>query len=364
MSADPWWRVKEWAVFFAGCVWLSLRGGLDWKPARTSKDKWLALLILWLAVHFSILCILPIVRAPGKLSQALWPWLVFTHAILALIWLQDFRQLFRRNTLDFLILWMARICVVLSVYMIFQRVDLDPVMWVIQLKASNFKWLHGNHVVGLMGNPFQAGAALAVLIPAVSYLSFKPGGNPKWRLALAISLVACWFTQSISSFLAAILGAVAGAGKLKSLKAWVVLAIITLAGVAITYFAYPNLLSSYRRVQLWQTCVSFIQQHPIQGIGLGQFKLLGLIDPVPPGYAVRWAHNEWVHFAVELGIPFCFLLAWYFTQQAMKLSRIHAGMFGCLTASIILSFFHIPWHLAPVLVVTGLCLASTSVERS
>ena len=344
-----------------GMSWLALKGLGNLRVSRSGQDKWLAFLMSCLLFHFFILFIFPIIKAPNKLYQVPWPWMAMFHIMVALAWIQDLRRTITRSDITFLFRFLGWMGAALSCYMLLQYLNLDPLIWLIQSKYKGFQWFSENHAIGLMGNPFHAAAALAVLVPAISYQAFHRR-TLRWRTLLILSLVVMWLAQSRVAFAAALLGALVASQKVRTLKGWLTLAGLALLGFLVSLKVYPSILLDHGRIEVWTQAWAHIQRHPFLGVGLNQFKLLNIVDPVPPGYAVRWAHNEWVHFATELGIPFALLLLAYLTREAIKLFRAHRGMCACFVSSLILSFLHIPFHLAPVLVVVGLGLVTSHLE--
>ena len=51
-------------------------------------------------------------------------------------------------------------------------------------------------------------------------------------------------------------------------------------------------------MQLWNLTIPVIRHHPLWGIGLNQFRTLPEVR-----YFLSHAHNQFLHVAVELGIP-------------------------------------------------------------
>ena len=313
-------------------------------------------------IHFCLKFIFPAVKAPGLLTQSPWPWLAFLHTMIALAWLTDIRRLIRLQDVQFLVRLMAWLGVFLAVYMIFQKLNLDPVMRYVQWKYPGFKWLDPNHMIGLMGSPFQASAVLAVLIPAISYQAFHAKRSWIWKLFLVFSLSCCWITHSISALLAGMVGAVAASNRIQTwrlLTLTLVLGLFSLLGI---YLLKPDIFLDHGRLSMWKQAFSHFIQHPILGIGFNRFKDLGITVFDGNPYKVWWAHNEWVHFATELGAPLTLLLALFMLREWIKMYRIHLALFGCMVSILILSFFHIPFHMAPTLVVVGICLATSHIE--
>ena len=360
-SSDPWWRPKEWAALILGMGWLIVR--IVWSPQsiRNGRDKLLACLMAGFLIHFSVRFIFPVIKSPGLLAQSPWPWLAFFHIAVGLVWLTDLRRVVRREDIQFLVRVMAWLGVFLSVLMLFQRFDLDPIIRFVQWKHKGFQWLHGNHVIGLMGNPFQAAASLAVLVPAVAFLAKT---SWKWRGLLCLCLFSCWLTGSISSLLAVLVGSIAASGIIRNKRRVLVALAGGLALLGFLYLLRPDIFLEHGRLSILRQAIPFIRSHPILGNGLNQFKELGITYTPNIPYKVWWAHNEPLHFITELGIPLGILLFAYLARHLILLRRTHLALFGCLTSVLVLSLFHIPFHLAPTLAVTGLCLVASHLESN
>ena len=345
----------------AGMGWLACRNSSNLRVCRSGEDKWLSLLTIGLLTHFFLLFVFPIIKAPAKLYQVPWPWMAMFHSMIALAWIHDMRRSIRREDITFIFRFLGVLGAVLAGYMMLQYLNFDPLIWLIQSRFKEFKWFSENHMIGLMGNPFHAAAALAVLVPAISYRAFHKG-TLRWKVILYLSLMVMWLAQSRVAFAAALVGALVASTKVRGVRAWLVSAGLALAGLAATIYLNPSVLMDRNRLVIWAQALPHIQNHPFLGVGLNQFKLLNITDPIPPGYAVRWAHNEWVHFATELGLLFTLFLALYLIREAIKLSRTHKGFFACFVSALLLTPLHIPFHLAPVLVVVGLGLVSSHLE--
>lgn len=358
-SADPWWRPKEWAALVLGVGWLIARNLVNLQYLRSGKDRLLACLLTAFLFHFCVRFIWPVIKSPGLLMQSPWPWLGLLHIVVAVAWLTDLRRLIRRDDVRFAVRIMAFLGVALAAYMVVQKLNMDPLMAYVQHKYPNFRWLDPNHVIGLLGSPFQAGASLAVLVPAVA---FQAKESWVWRILLCLCLFSCWITGSISSFLAALIGSIAASGIITSRKKLIGSLAGGLALLALAYLVKPDIFQEHGRLSIWTQAIPSIQAHPFLGIGLNRFKELGIHVFDGNAYSAWWAHNEVVHFATELGIPLCLALFAYLGRELVLLHRTHLALFGCLTTVLILSFFHIPFHLAPTLAVTGLCLAASQLE--
>lgn len=316
-------------------------------------DRWLGLLAAWLVAQFFFQFVLPAVMAKGNWASSPWPWLAFLHAMVALVWLTDLRKLVRRTDVDHIVRLLAWLGAALSTLMLLQWIGLDPVMKLVQLKFGKISWLHENHMIGLMGNSFQASACLAPLIPAMAYQRKRWG----WAATTLLSLWVLWLAGSKAGFAAALVGSLFSAGLIRTRARLILLILLGLLAGA---WAIHSL--DLARHQIWTQTLALIQQHPLLGHGLGMFKELGVVTAPNNTYSVWWAHNEWLHFSSELGIPWTLCLAAFLLRETFKLSRVHWALCGQLVSILILSLFSIPFHLAPTLAMTGICLISSNLE--
>ncbi len=65
------------------------------------------------------------------------------------------------------------------------------------------------------------------------------------------------------------------------------------------------------RVTVWGGTVEMIKDHPLLGTGPGTFAIV-FTKYQPPGFASRYfmAHNDYLHFTSEVGLPLVAILAW------------------------------------------------------
>ena len=351
-SADPWWRPKEWALFSVGLSWLCWgRFSVSCSPKRR-LSLYPSLLFGWVCLQFLLQQVLPIVKTGEKFASSPWPWVVFLQLLVIWVWFTDAIQTLELPDFKPIARTLARIGAILSLYMVSQAAGFDPLLPVSKLIHSDIRWLHGNHVIGLMGNPFQAAACLAVCIPFLVAL--------RWHLWAILSLVAILATQSTSGALAALGGVWI---VLWSQKRTLTLRIYSVVLVGLIAYAVQHglYLQMYGRPSILVETFSSWFKEFWTGVGLGNYKLLGIIDPTPPGYAVRWAHNEWAQLGTELGVIGLILtvlwMAKLFRASRTKWRAIPAEWIGAGTATILLTPLNIPWHLAPTVCVTLLSLA-------
>ena len=215
-----------------------------------------------------------------------------------------------------------------------------------------------NHVIGLMGNPFQAGTALAILLPLMVALA--------WWIPAGLTVLALLATHSSSAIVAGFAGVLATLWlKGSRLKCGLLLA-LGLLGLLTLPSSY---LSFSGRIEVWQRSFELWTHNFLwQGTGLGTYKMLGItaqsVSPELPN-AVRWAHNEWLQIGMEIGLIGLILLLSalsYILLRARRTQALPAEASGILAAGLILSLSSIPFHLAPTAVLLVIALASVIVH--
>lgn len=119
---------------------------------------------------------------------------------------------------------------------------------------------------------------------------------------------------------------------------------------------YSDTSAEDSRLQLWKAGLRMIAQHPLTGIGLGNFKYMVTQYEAPGENLEKIAHNTYIGIAAEMGIPsllvFLMILVFAFRSlsQARQLSLdadiplvyeaatgIQAGLLGASVAIIFLS---------------------------
>lgn len=346
-------------VLTLGALWIAFR---TFKAPPIVRPTWgslpLALLIGWVVIQMFHLMIWPIISATGKYMSNPWPWMAFLQIIVILVWFTDSCRAFTFKDLNGLAKTIAIIGVFLALYMVGQSQDFDPLIHYADKTFGGLTWLHGNHIIGLMGNPFHAASTAAVCFPAILAL--------RWHLAAVIALVALTLSGSASGILFAVFG---GLAVLWSQRRFFLLKVSgALSLIGLGYGASTaDALNEHGRLIIWQQAIEKWHQSPVEGLGLGSFKLLGITDPIPPGYAVRWAHNEWIQVLTELGIIGLSLIAiWVlslFWNLRRDLRRVPAAWLGMSVTCFGLSILATPWHMAPTVIVTLLCLVALEVSK-
>lgn len=347
---DPWWRPKEIVFLLMGLLWWSVRSMIRWTPLRNGQLRLLSLLLLSIVCQFFFLNLLPLAGVTGgRIVIPILPFLVFFHLVVASIWFTDCVSYLRTGDLQQLAGFLAWVGLALAIYMIFQSVGIDPVVHLIRLRFQKVTWLHDNHMIGLMGGPFQASAALAPFLPAMLAL------HPILFLIGAISLI---LTKSASGIGAAMIGS------LFIVKArWprILLPCILLA-VSILLFQGRSLMTDYltRFASIWNQGLEAAFHHPLIGHGLGTFKTMGLQDT---GSDLRWAHNEWLQIWIEAGAIPVILLAGWIGSRFIQLGNASYIWAATLATLIFLSLFNTPFHQAPNLFVGLISLAALTIYR-
>ncbi|MHB8874083.1 MAG: O-antigen ligase family protein [Myxococcaceae bacterium] len=127
---------------------------------------------------------------------------------------------------------------------------------------------------------------------------------------------------------------------------------------------------SGERDKLLATGVRAVSEHPVAGVGLGQFRPSRYSDASTP-QAVRdnagKAHNQFLSIAAEVGVPglLLFLVALIFLGRAMRpATALGAAGIGALVFFALLSLTHDPLFQAPFSMALPLCLgAAVHPER-
>ena len=169
----------------------------------------------------------------------------------------------------------------------------------------------------------------AVLVPAVALSLFLSlgGRRPAFRIPVLVGgmlcLVALFLTQSRGGIVAlavTIVGSMVFAGRARRSVVTVTLLVLAAASVYLALVAPPHSLGRLTqftsgggtgRTDLWKVAAKAFEQHPVQGIGLGNFTV------VEPQFAVNFdadlpradlvvtqqqpVHNTYLHIAAELG---------------------------------------------------------------
>ena len=315
-------------------------------------------LVLWISLQTFHLHILPMITRSGRVIVNPWVWFQWVQILILWSLFRDMRSLRRE---DFKPVWITAglIGVALSVLMILQALNMDPVLLIGTELFGPIRWLHDNHVVGLMGNSFQAAGCLAVLVPVATSLG--------WWWAVIPMIGALVLASSTTSLIAGLVGLLSvlwlnGCRRL--------VAALFCAGLFLSWrscFYGSSLLAD--RLTIWaQTFRVWSERFFLEGAGIGTFKLMGIQGPsiaTEAPNAVRWAHNEWMQIGAEIGLVGLLLLLIPLSHILLKSARSDnrsTCAFGVLISGLILSLTHIPLHMAPTALILLIALSATIVH--
>jgi O-antigen ligase len=130
---------------------------------------------------------------------------------------------------------------------------------------------------------------------------------------------------------------------------------------------------------IWKDTLNLIGTHPWMGTGLGTFAVVyPSVQTAFPGQFVEHAHNDYLEFASECGIPATLILfgaIFYVVAQSVRGYRrsnsyfqraIALGCFGSMVAILLHSLtdfnLHIPANTLVFAVVSGVSYANSSVS--
>lgn len=120
--------------------------------------------------------------------------------------------------------------------------------------------------------------------------------------------------------------------------------------------SYGDVEGETTRLELWRAGLRMVEEHPLTGIGAGNFKYVVTRYETQENDLQKIAHNTYIEVAAELGLPglAIFLTILYlplrYLGQARRMAQargdewlasaatgIHAGLIGCAVAMIFLS---------------------------
>ncbi len=177
-----------------------------------------------------------------------------------------------------------------SMYGMLQVADLDPFF-----RAARDPYQPWIVPIGLLGHPTFLGS---FVVPASAWLLF----NKKYVYFMAANMVLFWCDSTMSwlalgALLTVWFGHRFGRGRMLLSGA----ALISLFIICGYLFPSQHLFSASGRVAIWAEAVRFIEQGPLMGYGLGNFKNSFMFFDVPDGPPFDKAHNDYLQLLFELG---------------------------------------------------------------
>ncbi len=285
----------------------------------------------------------------------------------------------------------------MAIHGLFQSFGVEKVDW-----TSHFE----HRAFSTLGNPDYLGGYLAGLIPLAFILTIQSHHQESWLWFRAVTLfllLGLWMTRVRGAFLA--LGAAALFLSIVFLFSWgrdlfrrnirfvlVAFGVLVLtAGVYVSRHGGSALFSAkqitfQQRVELYRMVGEMAKDHPWFGIGLGQLgiqfplyqsKPWAPIDyPQHPYTFSEHAHNEYLQFLVEGGIPGLSLFLAVLVVYAASIRRFLKnpssepqdkefliGIAGGMVALLIQSISNFPLQVAPTAVLFGFFLAAPLALR-
>lgn len=207
-------------------------------------------------------------------------------------------------------------------------------------------------IQGGLGNPGYLAIFLAVIFPL--HFIFSPR---RYIAYAALSLWVIYLTHTNYAFAIAALGC--GASFLS--QYWARLSVwlkgLSIAGTTASVYAMGaygfNILKTDERPEIWALAFQKMQSSyaarapSFTGYGLDSF-------PILMGERFFWAHNEWIHASIEIGVIGCLLMlgmaaistksGWVKAQTSI----LQSGWFGVWVAFLAASLIHFPLHIAPI----------------
>ena len=324
-------------------------------PASGWRNPWTLWLTLWvIGVSCWRFQWLFLRRLPGQsYTYNEYVWLAAIIVLMALL-LTETLTVYLRSDLSVQLLsqWMCLCAGLVALYGLCQFFGLDQ--WYVSAPAGKY----GNPVSAGFGNPGYLALYLSLVLPLCFVFSAK-----RYLGYAFLILIGIWLTHARYAW------AVAGIGLASSfLSRWWtrmrtrerLLAVVAL-GVGLVGLAWIGwgILQTDQRLPIWMSawkklCSSSSHVAPsMTGFGLDSFGLL--FDP-----SIRWAHNEWIHLLVEVGLIgtslTALMVAWSVRTGWRMATRsvIISGWFGVWMGFLASTLVHFPGHIPPLAWV-GLC---------
>jgi O-antigen ligase len=289
----------------------------EWEWRRTPLDIPIALLLI-LSFLSSLFSLHP--------HSSLWATVLFINSVV--IFNLIIHTLRTRSQFRQLIYLIIGVATFLSIFGLFKRFGANPFPWwdYAELKAD----LHS--VTSTFGNYNHLAGYLEMAIPLILGLFLT--GFRGVRLFLMIYLTSLMLAALILSlsrggWIGFLLGLVFMALALVTNRyfeqrklvaalagGFLLVALVVLASTPVverirTFEQRGETPNLRARVTVWGGAVEMIKDHPLLGTGPGTFATV-FTQYQPPGFASRYfmAHNDYLHFTSEVGLPMIVILVW------------------------------------------------------
>jgi O-antigen ligase/tetratricopeptide (TPR) repeat protein len=228
---------------------------------------------------------------------------------------------------------------------------------------------------GTMPNENVAASYILIgFMVVLSYLLFNPGLSRREKTIGSCSVLVLSAALVLShsrGILIALMMAIGTLSKLR-FKKWGVIAVFLAVLGILAFLPLPvfdaifkiNIPYSYRRLYIWQSAWEIIKNHPWFGWGMGNFGLAFPRYNLPSpdsvlrfGKVTRFAHNEFLQIAAEMGLPALVLYATiigYVVKTGRDLIRkkniswVHAAAYASFIGVMVHSLVDFNLHLPAI----------------
>ncbi len=199
---------------------------------------------------------------------------------------------------------------------------------------------------GLGGNPLYLAGIMCMLLPVALVIVMDAGFEKRLKkaasCAIAGIIVGLIFNKSRSAWLTELLVIPLAIYKyIKQQKKYLIIFVLVLAGVATfmaTNPAYVDLVrsitnvttarSNKERLLVWESAVHMVQDHPVTGVGLGQFReKYSQYQSNETQVTVRHVHSNYLQMAAETGLVglagFLFFIGYYLVTSLKNYRQYH-----------------------------------------
>lgn len=213
-------------------------------------------------------------------------------------------------------------------------------------------------ITGFMGHPSVLSIYLGCSIPMVFVW------RPLIRYFMFIVLSSGFFMcAGRGGFLACIFAMIFFTAVYNKKHSIDIIIISAMIGILFVAFTKRNLID-FDRILIWKEVLPKIK-NIIFGNGINSFRELGLKDPTYPANNLSGAHNEYLHFLLEMGLVGLSIPLVYITRLFLKFKKIlEPSLLATISITVLFSFLlnSITWnaiHIAPIAVIGIISLATT-----